>query len=252
MLNNGRRPAPKGLRFSNGILHPEHMAEPGEDGYRTPTGEDIEQSRRLNPLDKVVRQRGSKLGIARELAVDDGNVEATPPSSSSPGTSTRSKDESSKKDRALDQMRNTAHKFEERLVLNWRQRLEHFTWTFFAITMATGGLASVLYHVPFRFAGIYTLGCILVILNLVLFLISVVCISLRFYFHPHTSRNSILHPTESLFMPAAIVSFGTVLMNISQYAYGHVGDWLNTVLMILFWIDVALAVIASFGVYLLM
>lgn len=245
-----RAPAPTGLQLSNGILHPHYMAEPGEDGYRTPTGEDIEQTRRLGSLGEMLRQRGSKLSRAnaeQKIVHEKSDLEASPSKSSTSDNS-----EHKKMERTLDHLRDTAHRVEERLVLNWRQRLEHFTWTYFTITMATGGLANVIYHVPFRFTGLYAIGCIFFLLNIVLFITNVGCMSLRFHFHPHTFWNSLLHPTESLFIPAATVSFGTILLNVSQYAYGHVGDWLNTVVMVLFWIDVALAIVASFGIYLLM
>lgn len=37
--------------------------------------------------------------------------------------------------------------FSERLLekLQWRERIRHYTWTFFTMTMATGGIANVLY-----------------------------------------------------------------------------------------------------------
>lgn len=106
--------------------------------------------------------------------------------------------------------------------------------------------------VPFRFKGIDTLGTIFFLFNIVLFVINCTCMSLRFWFFPETFRASLLHPTESLFMPAAVVSFGTILINISQYGLYNVGPWLNTTVMALFWFDVALAMIASTGTYLLM
>lgn len=248
-----RQQAPRGLRFANGILHPRHMAEPGEEGYRTPTGEDIELTRELHvrALADTMRHRGSRLtAVSACDSEDEQHVPAIPPreekADGGQGAPQPPADHSGQRIKPHD------HGMYGLSALNWRQRLKHFTWTFFTITMATGGLSSVLYHVPFEFTGQYALGCILFLLNIALFLINIACISLRFYFHPHTFRNSILHPTESLFLPAATVSFGTILMNISQYAYGRVGDWLNSVLMILFWLDVGLAVIASFGVYLLM
>ena len=78
-------------------------------------------------------------------------------------------------------------------------------------------------------------------------------ITLRFYSYPETFKASILHPTERLFLPASIVSFGTILLNISQYGPEHgPGNWLNDAVMVLFWIDAALAFLASMGVYLVM
>lgn len=34
---------------------------------------------------------------------------------------------------------------DERKRLSWRERIRHFTWTWFCMTMATGGIANVLY-----------------------------------------------------------------------------------------------------------
>jgi hypothetical protein len=141
-----------------------------------------------------------------------------------------------------------------RLKLPWRERIRHFTWTWFCLTMATGGIANVLYAVPFRFPGLYALGCVFFIGNMALFLFNVCMISCRFYFYPRTFRASFLHPTESLFIPAAIVSFGIIMMNISQYGVGMVGPsrWLQHVMIVLFWVDCGLAVTFSLGIYLIM
>jgi hypothetical protein len=138
--------------------------------------------------------------------------------------------------------------------LRWRERIRHFTWTWFCLTMATGGLANVLYAVPFRFQGLYALGCVFFIGNMVLFLFNVAMISCRFYFYPRTFRASFLHPTESLFIPAATVSFGIIMMNISQYGVGEVGGqrWLQHVMIVLFWVDCGLAITLSVLIYLIM
>lgn len=79
-------------------------------------------------------------------------------------------------------------------------------------------------------------------------------ISCRFYFYPRTFKASFLHPTESLFIPAAIVSFGIILINISQYGVGMagVGKWLEHCMIVLFWLDCGLAVLFSMVIYLIM
>lgn len=106
--------------------------------------------------------------------------------------------------------------------------------------------------VPFRFHGLATIGTIFFLFNLLLFVFNVVMISLRFRLYPETFKASFLHPTESLFVPASVVSFGTILINISQYGLYETGPWLNTTVCVLFWVDVVLAFVASFGIYLLM
>ncbi|PVI06121.1 hypothetical protein DM02DRAFT_610078 [Periconia macrospinosa] len=134
--------------------------------------------------------------------------------------------------------------------LSWRERMRHFTWTWFTMTMATGGIANVLYTIPYRFQGIYALGCIFFILNMVLFVFNVTMISLRFYWFPKTFKASFLHPTESLFIPAAVISFGTILINISQYGVGNTGYWLEKTMCILYWCDCGLAICFSIIIYL--
>ncbi|KAI5360657.1 Putative transporter protein SLAC1/Mae1/ Ssu1/TehA [Septoria linicola] len=139
--------------------------------------------------------------------------------------------------------------------LHFKQRIKHFTWTWFTMTMATGGIANVLYQVPYRFPGLYAIGCFFFLFNIVLFLFNVVMISLRFYHHPSTFTHSLLHPTESLFIPASIISIGTILLNVSQYGLSQqkvAGEWLLGTMLVLFWIYCGLAVCFSSGIYLIM
>ena len=105
---------------------------------------------------------------------------------------------------------------------------------------------------PFRFPGLYAIGVVFFLLNVVFFVIIVSLISLRFYYYPETFKSSFAHPTERLFIPASVVSFGTILINISQYGPGHTGRWLTEAAAILFWFDCGLAVSASSVIYLIM
>ncbi|OJD39920.1 c4-dicarboxylate malic acid transporter [Diplodia corticola] len=141
---------------------------------------------------------------------------------------------------------------EEPLRLSLRERIRHFTWTWFTMTMATGGIANVLHNVPWQFNGLYDIGCIFFLLNLVLFVFNVSMISLRFYWYPSTFRASFLHPTECLFIPASVISFGTVLLNISQYGVDYTGTWLEDAMVVLFWLYCGLAIVFSCGIYLIM
>ncbi|MCJ1323288.1 hypothetical protein MMC15_008643 [Xylographa vitiligo] len=195
------------------------MTSPRQEGYRTPTIEDYERhEKRRDQLEDHPSQLHLQLpsGVLSLFSETRSHLSLT--------------------------------KSLEKLL--WKERLRHYTWTFFTMTMATGGIANVIHAVPFRFPGIDTIGTIFFLFNLLLFLINVVLISFRFHVFPETFVASLSHPTESLFVPAAVVSFGTVLINISQYGLNNVGPWLNTAVLVLFWIDAALAVIASTGIYL--
>lgn len=136
--------------------------------------------------------------------------------------------------------------------------------------MATGGVANVLYQgkarldifhnhcshisVPYRFPGLYAIGCAFFLFNIVLFIFNVTMISLRFKFYPSTFTASITHPTESLFVPAWLISVGTILINITQYGttVGKTGAWLLDTMFVLFWVYCVLAVVFSCGIYLVL
>lgn len=118
--------------------------------------------------------------------------------------------------------------------------------------MATGGIANVLSTVPFRFRGLETIGTIVFLFNIVLYLVIWAMILTRFYLYPYTFRASFTHPTESLFVPAVAVSFGTILINIVEYGFGKTGLWLNRAVLVLFWFDAALAVFLSVLIYMIL
>lgn len=209
---------------------PRFLRSPGDEGYRTPTIEDVERQR--NRPDVAIPQASTRsyfdTGLGQPAETHEGPI-------TNGETSSQKIDDEEFAD-----------------ALPWRIRLKHLTWAFFTFTMATGGIANVLYSVPYRFRGLTVIGDMFFLGNLVAYIIIWILICFRFYFHPHTFKASFLHPTESLFIPAAAVSFGTILINISQYGLHHVGDWLNNVVEVLFWFDATLAVVLSISIYLLL
>ncbi|KAI9895058.1 MAG: hypothetical protein M1814_000283 [Vezdaea aestivalis] len=75
---------------------------------------------------------------------------------------------------------------------------------------------------------------------------------MRFYIYRETFRDSFIHPSESLFIGASLVSFGTILLNVSQYGVEHAGEWLDSAVLVLFWFYCGTAVVGSLGIYLVM
>jgi hypothetical protein len=227
---------------------------PLQDGYRTPTIEDPEHPanqqssswNRPNPL--------------RSASQVFHNLKHGRPES--PATRRA-------KQRALDGEcdESTYHRHQEPMILSWKKRVKHVTWAFFTLTMATGGIANALSRgrlyiateddvltltVPFRFHGLNTIGTVIFLFNIVLYLLIWAAILTRFYLYPDTFRASFTHPTESLFVPAVAVSFGTILINIVEYGFGKTGMWLNRAVVVLFWFDAGLAVFLSVLVYIIL
>lgn len=81
-----------------------------------------------------------------------------------------------------------------------------FTWAWFTLPLSTAGMALLFASTPNRFTGLATIGKIFFILALVLYITAAVMIALRFFLYRHTLRCSLVHPTESLFIPTAILT----------------------------------------------
>ncbi|KAJ5222589.1 uncharacterized protein N7469_008829 [Penicillium citrinum] len=226
---------------------PRHMRSPGEDGYRTPTIEDAERTLSiLGVMDSSASQAREVHSTALDAVLQRVSSRATDRAAG------KEKDSgiSGCKDRDYDPNGTAADYFASKL--SWKKRIRHVTWAYFTITMATGGLANVLYQVPFKFNGLETIGIVVFLINIALYLFIWGLLIARFYHYPYTFKASFLHPTESLFIPASIVSFGTILINISQFGPENAGPWLLTAVDVLFWLDAALAVVLSAGIYLLL
>ncbi|KAI0539383.1 voltage-dependent anion channel-domain-containing protein [Xylaria digitata] len=135
-----------------------------------------------------------------------------------------------------------------------RDRICCFQWTWFTMTMATGGIANVLYSVSQAYEATWLeyIGVVFFLLNLVLFIFNCVLITMRFVMVPGSFMHSFLDEIESLFIPAVVVSIATILINITQYGCPHTGPWLQTATEALFWVYIAISIAASTGMYLVL
>ena len=120
--------------------------------------------------------------------------------------------------------------------INLCERLKHFTWAWFGMTMATGSLSVVLYMTPNQFDGLFTIGKIVFLFDLVAFCTFLVLIIARFIMVPSSLYQSLhRNPTESLFFGAFWVSIALLLQNIELYGQQYCGPWLTKALEICFW-----------------
>ncbi|KAG6087588.1 hypothetical protein E4U15_007653 [Claviceps sp. LM218 group G6] len=133
-----------------------------------------------------------------------------------------------------------------------KDRIACYHWSFFAMTMATGGVANVLHASYYRADWITILGLCFCLLNMALFVMNCILLSCRFYLRPGAFTSSFTDQVESLFIPAFFVSIAMILINISEYAVPHCGPWLLQTLQVCFWIYVGLSGVASAGLYLIL
>lgn len=112
------------LSVHRGFPFPNHMVLPEQDGYRTPTIEDYEQHNSSSTRARH-RHAGSSTDNHFHLPI------TLPPSAMF-----------TKRNISLSNL-NPAPRILEKL--EWRERIRHFTWTFFTMTMATGGIANVIH-----------------------------------------------------------------------------------------------------------
>jgi len=124
-----------------------------------------------------------------------------------------------------------------------RDRLCHFTWAWFEVTMSTGAIAVLLGQQPYTFHGLRAIGKIFFILNIVLFLLFSALITYRFIVHPVSLRKSLHHPHESFFFGTFFVSLALILYNIQQYGVPSCGPWLVKALEVCFWLYAGLALL---------
>ncbi|CAI6332870.1 unnamed protein product [Periconia digitata] len=133
--------------------------------------------------------------------------------------------------------------------VTFRQRIKHFTFAWFAGTMATGGIATLLNAQPNQFTGLKTIGKVVFIYDLVLFVAFTAIISARFVMFRGTFMSALTHPTESLFIPTFFLSIVNIFDCIQAYAVPVCGTWLLVVQRIAFWIYLACTFLLAVGQY---
>lgn len=129
--------------------------------------------------------------------------------------------------------------------ITFKQRIKHFTWAWFTFPMSTGGIALLLGTTPKRFPGLDTIGTVVFIFDLLVFVTLCVGISARFIMNRGALKWSLTHPTESLFFPTFFLALMNVFGGIQIYGVPNVGPWLVVVERVAFWIYVAMTFISA-------
>lgn len=166
--------------------------------------------------------------------------------SNSPDTQAGSSTEGSKADK---EERNV-----DNLKLGILDRLEHFTWAWFTLSMSTGGIALLLSPStqPHTFPGLNTIGKVVYIFDLVIFTTLCCATGYRFFRWRDRLVGSLTHPTESFMVGTCFLSLASIIGSIARYGIPACGPWLVVVYRVLFWIYFAVTFIYAVGEYTLL
>jgi C4-dicarboxylate transporter/malic acid transport protein len=98
-------------------------------------------------------------------------------------------------------------------------------------------LKSSLIHTDVK-VGLHTIGLIIFLLNLCLFLVFSAIMTARICLYPHHVKRALSHPSESLFLGSFLLSMSVIIGGIQVYSitYGPSYPWLISTIYILYWL----------------
>jgi len=128
----------------------------------------------------------------------------------------------------------------------------HFSPAWFSVTMGTGVVSMLLHTSPFRFRGMEAVGTALFILNILLFSMFSVLTAARFCIFPWAFSRMLKHPVESLFLGTCPMGLATIINMIVFVAVPKYGEWARRLVWVLWWIDVVLTLLCTFGLPVIM
>ncbi|RGP80830.1 malic acid transport [Fusarium longipes] len=130
----------------------------------------------------------------------------------------------------------TAEKTSQKRRVGLRDRIACYQWTYFTLTMSTGGIANILHSLKWTAPWLRGVGLFFFFFNIILFVMNCV----------------LIYQMESLFISASVVSIAVILINTCQYGIPYTGPWLLNTMEWVFWVYAALSVSVSAFLYLIL
>ncbi|ORX36964.1 voltage-dependent anion channel [Kockovaella imperatae] len=116
-----------------------------------------------------------------------------------------------------------------------------WSWQMFNVNLGTGGFAIVLASIPHKFRGQHAIGTVFFIIDIVVFIVNVVMLSLRAIHFPHLFALSFKSHSEGVWTPVSAVALSTLLTNTMLYGIPYCGPWLLIVCEVWYWVYMFLA-----------
>ncbi|KAL0640081.1 hypothetical protein Q9L58_000909 [Maublancomyces gigas] len=128
----------------------------------------------------------------------------------------------------------------------WRDILENkMTWAWYTTVMSSGGVALLIYELPYQVHRLWVVGSIVYIASLIGFLLLLLIHLARFALNPRLIPASIAHPSEGLFVSTFAAALGILIIDGATYSHKmHTSS--GSALRTFYWVFVLVAVI--FGV----
>ncbi|KAL4888652.1 voltage-dependent anion channel [Aspergillus ambiguus] len=125
-----------------------------------------------------------------------------------------------------------------------RERLRHFTWAWYTLTMSAGGLALLLGSQPNTFKGLKEIGLAVYLLNLLFFALVCSTMAGRFIIHGGLVE-SLCHEREGIFFPTFWLSIATIITGLYRYFGTDAERSFVIALEVLFWIYCACTLLVA-------
>uniref|UniRef100_A0A098DY75 Malic acid transport protein n=2 Tax=Gibberella zeae (strain ATCC MYA-4620 / CBS 123657 / FGSC 9075 / NRRL 31084 / PH-1) TaxID=229533 RepID=A0A098DY75_GIBZE len=154
---------------------------------------------------------------------------------------------------SLNHVMATVEKTPQSRKIGLRDRIACYQWTYFTLTMSTGGIANIIHSLKWTDPWLHGIGLFFFFLNIVLFIMNCVLICTRFHLRPGSFIHSFTDQIESLFISASVgFPAAVILINTCQYGIPHTGPWLLNAMEWVFWVYAALSVSVSAFLYLIL
>ncbi|MBF7688563.1 TDT family transporter [Acinetobacter rathckeae] len=123
--------------------------------------------------------------------------------------------------------------------------IRHFTPNWFTATMGTGVISLIISELPLLHPQMFTLGTILWLFNIILFIIFSVLYMLRWIFFYHEAKLILKHSSMLFFLGAIPMGLATIINGTLKYGIALLGEQAITLAHQLWCVDVVIAVFVA-------
>lgn len=128
----------------------------------------------------------------------------------------------------------------------------NFTPSWFSVVMGTGVISILLHTAPHQFPGMSIIGTVFYVANIVLIVLFTLVTVARYVLYPWALGRMLSHPTQSLFLGTIPMGLATIVNATVLVAVPAYGQWAKDLAWALWWLDVLLTGLSTFGMPLIM